>query len=47
MQAHGDGEGFALAHTVDGYPWAELGEATVVDVGHLNIKLPTLVIIIG
>jgi len=38
MQAHGGGEGFALAHTVDGYPWAELGEATVVDVGHLNIK---------
>ena len=47
MQAHGDGEGFALAHTVDGYPWAELGEATVVDVGHLNIKIPILVIIIG
>jgi hypothetical protein len=38
MQAHGGGEGFALTHTVDGYPWAELGEATVVDVGHLNIK---------
>jgi len=47
MQAHGDGEGFALAHTVDGYPWAELDEATVVDVGHPNIKLPTLVIIIA
>jgi len=47
MQAHGGGEGFALAHTVDGYPWAELGEATVVDVGHLNIKIPILVIIIG
>ena len=27
--------------------WAELDEATVVDVGHLNIKIPILVIIIG
>jgi hypothetical protein len=47
MQAHGGGEGSAVAHTVNGYPWAELGEATVVDVGHLNIKIPILVIRIG
>ncbi|CZR69808.1 related to sterigmatocystin 7-O-methyltransferase precursor [Phialocephala subalpina] len=33
MQAHGGGEGFAVSHTVDGYPWAELGDATVVDMG--------------
>ncbi|KAF8850350.1 S-adenosyl-L-methionine-dependent methyltransferase [Acephala macrosclerotiorum] len=33
MQAHGGGEGFAISHTVDGYPWGELGEATVVDMG--------------
>ena len=32
MEAHGGGEGFALSHTVDGYPWGDLGEATVVDV---------------
>lgn len=32
MQAHGGGEGFAMSHTVEGYPWSELGEATVVDV---------------
>jgi hypothetical protein len=33
MHAHGGGEGFAINYTVNGYPWAELGEATVVDVG--------------
>ncbi|KAJ2892177.1 uncharacterized protein MKZ38_010173 [Zalerion maritima] len=34
MQAHGGGEGFAAKHTVDGYPWGELGDgATVVDLG--------------
>lgn len=33
MQAHGGGEGFAISHTVEGYPWGELGEATVVDMG--------------
>jgi hypothetical protein len=32
MEAHGGGEGFSLAHTVNGYPWGSLGEATVVDV---------------
>lgn len=32
MQAHGGGEGFAITHTVDGYPWESLGKATVVDV---------------
>jgi hypothetical protein len=47
MQAHGGGEGFAVTHTVNGYPWAELGEATVVDASHLNIEVPILVIRIG
>jgi hypothetical protein len=32
MQAHGGGEGFSLVHTVEGYLWDDLGEATVVDV---------------
>lgn len=33
MQAHGGGEGFALQHVVDGYPWGELPDgATMVDV---------------
>jgi hypothetical protein len=32
MEAHGGGEGFALKHTVDGYPWDKVGEGTVVDV---------------
>ncbi|KAL2349851.1 O-methyltransferase [Cryomyces antarcticus] len=27
------GEGYEVEYLVDGYPWAELGEATVVDVG--------------
>jgi hypothetical protein len=35
MEAHGSGEGFSLAHTVNGYPWGGLGEATVVDVSLL------------
>jgi hypothetical protein len=38
MQAHGGGEGFAAAHTVNGYPWGELGEATVVDVSCTSIS---------
>ncbi|KAG9234888.1 O-methyltransferase-domain-containing protein [Amylocarpus encephaloides] len=33
MEAHGGGEGFKVEHTVEGYPWAELGEGTVVDMG--------------
>jgi hypothetical protein len=33
MQAHGGGEGFSLAATVNGYPWGDLGDATVVDLG--------------
>jgi len=32
MEAHGGGEGFSLKHTVDGYPWGEMGDGTVVDV---------------
>lgn len=32
MEAHGGGEGFAVKHTVEGYPWGDLGDATVVDV---------------
>jgi hypothetical protein len=38
MEAHGGGEGFALAHTVNGYPWGELGEATIVDVSNQSFK---------
>ncbi|KAK3693077.1 O-methyltransferase-domain-containing protein [Podospora appendiculata] len=33
MKAHGGSEGYALEHVVQGYPWADLGEATVVDMG--------------
>ena len=48
MQAHGGGEGFAVAHTVNGYPWAELGEAIVVDVSDLKyIEIPIFVMRIG
>ncbi|KAG6013716.1 hypothetical protein E4U41_005010 [Claviceps citrina] len=32
MRAHGSREGFDVIHTVQGYPWGELGKATVVDV---------------
>ncbi|UKZ91600.1 uncharacterized protein TrAFT101_006575 [Trichoderma asperellum] len=33
LQSHGQREGYNLSHTVSGYPWAKLGEATVVDMG--------------
>ncbi|KAM0741261.1 hypothetical protein ACQRIT_004118 [Beauveria bassiana] len=33
MKAHGDRDGFDLTHTINGYPWAELGAAKVVDIG--------------
>ena len=39
MEAHGGGEGFALSHAVEGYPWGELGEATVVDVSNYPIQI--------
>jgi len=32
MRAHGSREGFDVVHTVQSYPWAKLGKATVVDV---------------
>ncbi|KHN95923.1 O-methyltransferase, family 2 [Metarhizium album ARSEF 1941] len=32
MRAHGSREGFDVSHTVQSYPWAKLGNATVVDV---------------
>lgn len=37
MKAHGGGEGFAIGHTVDGYPWGKLGEATIVDVSFITL----------
>ncbi|KAJ6779632.1 hypothetical protein PWT90_06494 [Aphanocladium album] len=33
MESHGDREGFDLSHTIEGYPWSELGTARVIDVG--------------
>lgn len=33
MKANGGNEGFSIDHTVNGYPWGDLGEATVVDMG--------------
>ncbi|OAA51549.1 O-methyltransferase, family 2 [Metarhizium rileyi] len=33
MRAHGSREGFDVSHTVQSYPWAKLGNATVVDMG--------------
>ncbi|KAK2591762.1 hypothetical protein QQS21_010552 [Conoideocrella luteorostrata] len=33
MRAHGSSEGFNVSHTVHSYPWAKLGNATVVDMG--------------
>ncbi|KID77808.1 Grayanic acid biosynthesis cluster O-methyltransferase [Metarhizium brunneum] len=33
MRAHGSREGFDVSHTVHSYPWAKLGNATVVDMG--------------
>ncbi|KAM0259370.1 hypothetical protein ACHAQJ_003402 [Trichoderma viride] len=33
LQAHGRREGYDLSHTVSGYPWADLSEATIVDMG--------------
>lgn len=32
MKAHGSAVGYSVEHVVSGYPWGELGEATVVDV---------------
>jgi len=32
MQAHGGSAGYAVEYVVKGYPWARLGDATVVDV---------------
>ncbi|KAE8329587.1 hypothetical protein BDV39DRAFT_213720 [Aspergillus sergii] len=31
MTAHSSGVGFDVSHTVTGYPWADIGEGTVVD----------------
>ncbi|KAG6121889.1 hypothetical protein E4U13_003712 [Claviceps humidiphila] len=43
MKAHGSREGFDVVHTVQSYPWAKLGKATVVDVGgsqgHVSMAL--------
>ncbi|KAI1171108.1 O-methyltransferase-domain-containing protein [Nemania sp. FL0916] len=33
MEAHGGGVGFDVSHTANGYPWSELGEGLVVDMG--------------
>ncbi|KAF4215284.1 hypothetical protein CNMCM8980_010362 [Aspergillus fumigatiaffinis] len=33
MKAHGGGVGFDVSHTVTGYPWSNLGEGLVVDMG--------------
>lgn len=33
MKLHSGNEGFSVGHTVRGYAWGELGEATVVDMG--------------
>lgn len=32
LQAHGSREGYDISQTVSGYPWANLGKATIVDV---------------
>lgn len=32
MRAHGGAVGYGVEHVVSGYPWGDLGEATVVDV---------------
>lgn len=40
MQAHGGSSGYGVDHVVSGYPWGELGEATVVDVSpHFPIRI--------
>ncbi|KAL7785870.1 S-adenosyl-L-methionine-dependent methyltransferase [Trichoderma ceciliae] len=33
LQSHGRREGYDISHTASGYPWANLGGATVVDMG--------------
>jgi len=38
MAAHSAGEGFGIAPVIEGYPWGDLGEGTVVDVSILNLK---------
>jgi hypothetical protein len=35
MKSHSDRAGFDLCHTIQGYPWSDLGTARVVDVSHL------------
>lgn len=32
MKAQSDRDGFDLSHTIEGYPWSDLGAARVVDV---------------
>jgi hypothetical protein len=36
MRSLTEGEGYEVEYIVDNYPWAELGEATVVDVSNVN-----------
>ncbi|XWW98370.1 hypothetical protein V2A60_006370 [Cordyceps javanica] len=33
MKSQGDRDGYDLSHTTSGYPWSDLGTATVVDIG--------------
>ncbi|GMF77471.1 unnamed protein product [Aspergillus oryzae] len=40
MKAHGGGVGFDVSHTVTGYPWADIGEGTVVDVKETKAAVP-------
>lgn len=38
MQFFSSGEGYEVTSLVDGYPWANLGKGTVVDVGHHHVR---------
>ena len=38
MKLHSGNEGFSVRHTVSGYPWGDLGDATVVDVSSTPSK---------
>lgn len=40
MQAHGGAAGYSLDWVVNAYPWAKLGEATVVDVSASSFLAP-------
>lgn len=50
MKAHGGAAGYGLEHVVKGYPWGDLGQATVVDVSSRRLvpcQQPAVVVLLN